>query len=368
MKLIQNSFLVSLFGLFFLYGRTTPLSNNHFFPGLEKQTLSQTSIQRLRTNVYSINADSSKYLIDGTFNEFSDSYSNDLDGMDARKLSNSGFNISVLRGTTNLVIERRQTIQDSDTIPFRIWSAQRRSYLFEFVTNSFDAGLSCYLQDNYLNTETQIGFNYTTKIVFTINNDAGSSAPFRFRIIFKRKPFSFTFLKTEWQNNQVNVSWETENESGIKEYLIQRSSDGHYFSDQATITAGHSTLNRYQWLDQNSFSEINYYRVSSIGIDGLVKKKDELFASPVKSVQGISVFPNPASVTNLNLQMFNQQAGDYQLRLVNSYGQVLFQRSIKFSGINSIVNINPTVKIPKGIYHLMIKNPIGKMQIFNLVF
>ena len=100
-----------------------------------------SSIQRLRMNLYEVKTDSKKALIDGTLSEYAPGYSNNLDGMDARKLINSGLNISILRENTNIIIERRHSIEITDTISFKMWGAQKRTYLLEFVANSFDPRL-----------------------------------------------------------------------------------------------------------------------------------------------------------------------------------------------------------------------------------
>src|SRR3569623_12668 len=67
-----------------------------------------------RMKVYDINADGSIFRIDGTFAQYGDSYSNDIDRMDGRKMTNPGVNDCLLRNNINLSIERRHTITEID--------------------------------------------------------------------------------------------------------------------------------------------------------------------------------------------------------------------------------------------------------------
>ena len=48
-----------------------------------------------QTGIYSVNADGSTTMLDGVFNSFDDSYSNGIDGLDARKALNTSENLSI---------------------------------------------------------------------------------------------------------------------------------------------------------------------------------------------------------------------------------------------------------------------------------
>ena len=71
---------------------------------------------QLRTNLYGVNADSSTYMIDGVLSDYSESYSNSVDDLDAFKLTNASENLSIKTANTLLVVERRHSITVRDTI------------------------------------------------------------------------------------------------------------------------------------------------------------------------------------------------------------------------------------------------------------
>ena len=87
-----------------------------------------------------------------------------------------------------------------------------------------------------------------------------------------------------------------------------------------------------------------------------------------KMHRSISIFPNPATGSMLNLQLLNQQPGIYEARLVNSFGQTFMTKSILYTGGNSIENLKPGKSIPAGIYQLEVKTPGGQKKVLSVVF
>jgi hypothetical protein len=329
-----------------------------------------SAIQRLRMNLYEVQTVSRKILIDGTLSEYAPNYSNKLDGMDARKLSNYGLNISILRENTNIIIERRHTIESTDTISFKMWGAQKKTYRLEFIANSFDPRLECVLEDHYLHTRTPIFFNDSTKINFEVNNDAASSDQFRFRVVFNLRagaalPITFTSVQVQNQHNLVNVSWKTENESNVEKYIVERSDDGRDFSATAEVAARNGMSNSYQWLDRFPLAN-NYYRIRGIEKDGH-SRLSTIVRAKAAAEQKITIFPNPATANNLNLQMINQAPGKYCLKLINHSGQIMMTKEFFFDGFNANVPVTYSGNAPKGLYYLEIKLPGGGTQVLNLL-
>jgi hypothetical protein len=196
--------LLSLLMLSYMYGNANPLVNENSSITINNNRVNgpYSTIELMRMNLYAVYPDGTNYLVDGTLDQYGPNYSNNLDGYDARKMYNPGVNISLIRGTTDLVIERRQTIVLTDSIFFRMWGMQRMNYKMELVgTNLNHPGLLGFLEDNYLHSSTPLNLNDTTEVNFIVNTDPGSIAQNRFRIIFKTDPsfaplpLTFTFVK-----------------------------------------------------------------------------------------------------------------------------------------------------------------------------
>jgi hypothetical protein len=89
---------------------------------------------------------------------------------------------------------------------------------------------------------------------------------------------------------------------------------------------------------------------------------------PEASAMSIVLFPNPAKADNLNLQMENQPAGKYDVRIFNSFGQQVMQSTFNFAGGAGIQKIPNHVTVLPGIYHLQVLKPNGEKQVLEVVF
>lgn len=331
-----------------------------------------SSFGMMRMNMYAVGSNGTLFLVDGTLTQYDDDFSNSVDGMDARKLTNPGENIAMIRDNKTLIIESRQTISQADTIFFKMWGMQKRSYQMQFIgTNLNHPGLQGLLEDTYLKSSTPISLNDTTKVTFAINNDTASASMYRFRLVFKTVtlvalPFVFTNVNGYWKNNQNIVQWETKNEKNLSNYIVERSADGKRFF--VPVNARNSSTARYQWVDKNPVPGNNYYRIHSIGIDGTIENSKTVAVFVDKSSESFTVYPNPANVNNFNLQLNSQEAGLYEIQLINTFGQTLVTRTFNFIGGNGNQKINLERSIPQGIYQLQIKSPGGEKKFISVVF
>jgi len=329
---------------------------------------------QIRSNLYIVSPDGSTVLMDGNLTQYSSAYSNALDGMDARKLSNPSENWGLLRNNTVYVIERRHTIEGNDSIFFKMWNMRIITYRVEFVTTNLNAphrqGI---LEDKYLNTTTHIDLNGTTDVDFSVTSDPDSKATDRFRIIFsdsvpEATPLPhLTALGAFESNNQIQLIWQTENENNLLQFEIEKSLDKINFIKLNTLKA-FNTINSYHWVDANPRTGNNYYRIASVDINGNVSYSNIMTVNHENGNPGIRVYPNPASTYNFNLQMVNQQPGNYEIKLFNSTGQLFMTKSIQYSGGSTVEKLQPQQNIPPGIYRLEIKMPGNLTKVINVVF
>ena len=145
-----------------------------------------TSNQNIRTNLYSVNSNGSTDLLDGTLNSYNSSFSDAIDQYDSKKLTNFGENIGIVRDGQTFIVERRQSI--GDPINLKIWQMQQHSYQLQVVAENIDQsnGLTAFLNDTYLKTNTPLNLSGTTAYNFSITVDAASSAASRFVISFAK--------------------------------------------------------------------------------------------------------------------------------------------------------------------------------------
>jgi hypothetical protein len=329
--------------------------------------------EQIRMNLYGFYQDSSTYTLDGTLTRYSDSYSNDVDINDSRKMYNSGENISMMRDGYNLIVECRQTIVTSDTIFFRMWGMQKKSYRMEFIARNLDhPGLEGYLEDSYLKTSSPIKLNDTTRFTILINNDAGSYAQDRFRVVFKTATpvvpvVHFTTLQASQLNSNILINWNTENENNnIKTYFVQKSLDGIHFSDVASLPSQNSNSNLYNWTDHYPPDQVNYYRIRTAEASGVIDYS-KIIKVMSSGPGNVTLYPNPATGNNLNLRVANKVPGKYKIRVINSLGSVLSGESFIYNGGTSITKIPLNDNLPTGIYQVEVVSPAGEKTVLPVV-
>lgn len=363
--------------------RTSGYSNISINHNLQKQAAVS---EQIRLNLCAFHADGSPYVLDGTLTKYSPEFSNAVDRYDSRKLFNSGENVSIVNGTYNLIIESRATISNSDSINFRIWGLQKKSYRLEFIARALDhPGLLGYLEDNYLHTSTVINLNDTSRITIEVNNDPGSYAQNRFKVIFKTIerlvsiPENFTFLKAVLQNNLVNMEWNTLNQNDMNQYYVERSADSTVFNGLNSFNTFNLSSHLHRYTDYHPVAGTNFYRIRSVNKKGTVQYSNCVkvnFTGPTK-VQSfekktdirkiITIFPNPATPDNLNLTMAGQQHGMYRISLVNSFGDQIMKQVLIYKGAGIQKLLIPK-SVPAGYYYLEIINPAGEKKVIQIIF
>ena len=268
----------------------------------------------LRTSLNVVNADGSTALVDGVLNNFDDSYSNAVDGLDARKSFNTGENLSIRTGGKLLVIERKHTITQQDTIFLNLTGVRVQQYQFQFDADNLNTGIEGFLEDSYLHTRTPLNLSGSTVVNFNIVNIPGSYAPDRFRIVFAPAvvlPVTFTSVKAYRQDKNINVEWRVENEMNMKQYEVEKSTNGTQFTTlavkAATANGGRSAI--YVTADVNPVEGYNYYRVKSVDINGKTAYTNVVKVLMGSLKQDITIYPNPITDGMIHLQLMNQPEG-----------------------------------------------------------
>ena len=330
---------------------------------LTSNDVANGTVEEIRSNLYVKQATGSPILLDGDLTQYDPSYSNAVDGKDARKMSNFSENIGMVRGATVLVIERRQTITIGDTIFFKLWQLHQLSYQLQFITNNLDhPGLEGFLEDNYLQTSTPIDLNGATTADFSVTSDAASANSLRFRIVFKTVasgplPLTFTSLKAFRDKNDIHINWVTENENHAKNYSVEKSTDGKAFTEASDVKAANLPQNNYSWVDKNVANNRYYYRILIADIDGKVKYSPVMKVDAGTLSERVKVYPNPVTNQRIHFQIAEQPAGLYRVKLVSGFGQVILSQTTRHNGGTFTGSIQPGQKIEKGIYQIEITSP-----------
>jgi len=311
-------------------------------------------------------------IADGNAVAFDNNFVNAIDGNDAMKITNSGENFGIKRAGKILAVEARSPVATTDTIFYNLSNFGRKTYQLHFAPgNMRGSGLRAYLIDKYLKTSTQVNLDDTSTVAITINADAASSAADRLMVVFSPMtalPVTFTSVKAYHQDHNIIVEWSVENESNMQQYEVEKSSDGNSFTKVATVAAINGVANNYQWLDQNITSGYNYYRIKSVDINGKTNYTQVVKVLIGKSESEITVYPNPIIDGTINIQLNNQPAGLYEIKLINPLGQEIISKKIIHTGNNTTETIELNTRPAKGVYQLKVIKPDGSEQVNRVLY
>jgi hypothetical protein len=142
----------------------------------------------MRITLHVVDAGNTLSVADEVFSSFSSTFSSRIDQMDAVKMPNINENLAIENNGQAFMVDRRSPLRESDTTALRLWNTTPNSYVLEFKpANLASLGLSAYLEDYYLRTSTPVRMDEVTQVPFSVNAEAASSAPDRFRLVYKTR-------------------------------------------------------------------------------------------------------------------------------------------------------------------------------------
>jgi hypothetical protein len=141
-------------------------------------------------------------LADGIAVTYNNHYENEIDQMDAVKLQTFSTKemLSIKKEEKLFAIERRNSINEKDSIFLNISRLNTTTYQLLFRAVDFDDAYTAYLEDRFTNTRTPVNLKENTVTSFTITSEPASSAADRFYITFKKNKSNSTI-----QNNSITV-------------------------------------------------------------------------------------------------------------------------------------------------------------------
>ncbi|OQP43117.1 hypothetical protein A4H97_13325 [Niastella yeongjuensis] len=167
-------------------------------------------------------------------------------------------------------------------------------------------------------------------------------------------PLVLSSFYAQKQTSKVVLQWQTTSEEGVKQFLIQRSSDGKTFQSIGTVAAtGNSSLTKnYSFADQSPFmSTSNYYRLLMQDADGNYKfSKILIIKFDGQLTTSLSVFPNPTNDV-LQVQLPDGMTGTVALQIIDLNGRVIKRNNLASDGhaLNTTMDVSTLIR---GVYIL----------------
>jgi trimeric autotransporter adhesin len=161
--------------------------------------------------------------------------------------------------------------------------------------------------------------------------------------------------KTSSTKNTLN--WQTTNENGTKQFVIEKSSTGTNFIPVATTNTKGNGNNNYTYVDESTSSTVNYYRIKKQNNNGKIE-----YSNIIKLVNNnnnvITIYPNPAKhyVVINTAPLSNNNAA----KIINSTGAVI--KTIAITTTNTSVDIS---NLPKAVYYILVNDLPAQKLIIN---
>lgn len=164
----------------------------------------------------------------------------------------------------------------------------------------------------------------------------------------------FSGTKAFEKNNGVQIEWTNLAEKDVVNYIIERSLNGRDFSKLGTQSPLGNQSNKaaYNAFDASPGGGINFYRIKAEQSTGKAVYSIVLSITPGKKNQPFNLYPNPVNGKQVVVSLPLAMKGKYNLRIMNTYGQVVFAQSIISQGSAMTQALDLPLSITPGVYHM----------------
>ena len=176
-------------------------------------------------------------------------------------------------------------------------------------------------------------------------------------------PVRLKTFKAIKKATSVELEWNSESESNLADYVIEKSTNGINFSALSTVAARNSSGSEiYNYTDAAGNANTMYYRIAMTELDGKVT-----FSRIVKVVSTgkgmeLQVYPNPVRGGVVNFITPDLGKGVYSVEVFNSTAQVVYKVRYNHTGGALSQSIQLPESLKPGIYSIHIKDGQVKYQ------
>jgi len=164
-------------------------------------------------------------------------------------------------------------------------------------------------------------------------------------------PLSLVYFTAVYFNNKVRLSWNTENETAMKGFDVERSTDGINYVSIATMQAKNAAgQNNYILFDNDPLAGFVYYRLKMKNRDGSFRYSN-INTVNIKKADDLRIIPN--LVTD-NVNVFHSRAmAGAKIEVYAADGRRMLMLPVLKDASQTHVSAG---NIPAGVYHLVFVN------------
>ncbi len=198
------------------------------------------------------------------------------------------------------------------------------------------------------------GYNTTMTASFTEMATAPANTAFRGVALAPEPlvaPVTLISFAAVLSKDGVEVSWKTNNEENVREYVIERSSDGRNFSSNIDKkVASNRSEAFYTIKDVSPIKGMNYYRLKVFDNDGSFKYSEVASVNTVRNTK-LSVFPNPVQ-DNVKISHSKASVGA-TIKLLTTDGQQVKTFNVQSGAVQTSLIVND---LSRGHYIIVFEN------------
>ena len=166
-------------------------------------------------------------------------------------------------------------------------------------------------------------------------------------------------------NSIAQLQWDTENENGTKEFIVERSTDGTNFIPVGTVLANNTDAKSgYHDADPgvcNLPSTIVFYRLRIVDADGRFSFSDIVTFNIPGIAGSIMIHPNPViQVATVEVNASTAESANWQL--IDNMGRTIMQKGLLLVKGENTFTINAS-GLPAGVYYVKVTGTIMNQQV-----
>ena len=174
---------------------------------------------------------------------------------------------------------------------------------------------------------------------------------------------SLLSFSSQQKNCAVVLKWSTNTEQQSKEFIVQHSTNGSFWTTIGNLKAQGTTNIRtdYYYTHTTAQSGRNFYRFLSIALDGQSKNSSVLTTKVSCNTSTMDVSPNPF-VDHINIVVNAVKSGNGILTLTDNLGRQVYsiKRYLQLGANN--IKITDLNNFAKGFYILSVKTEDGAIN------
>jgi hypothetical protein len=162
-------------------------------------------------------------------------------------------------------------------------------------------------------------------------------------------PLKLSSFRVKAAAGQVNSSWSTDNDLGIKAFVVERSMNGYEFNAIDSVSAANSLgSHNYSFVDMKPLASTSYYRLKIVAADAshAYSSIDSIVAMPAE----VTLYPDPAQ--NILQVQYPVSSGGH-LEVFSVTGKKVRIHTLIAGSSNALIDVQD---LPMGLYFLQYYN------------